>query len=82
MKGRIRQCSPSTWQISYSLPHDVLEKHRVKAQTIRDRLAQWMRGVLPAEHPHRASPGVGQPAGQHTPIGAGRRYSSKLHSAV
>lgn len=48
MKGRIRQCSPSTWQISYSLPHDVLEKHRIKAQTIRDRLAQWMRGALPA----------------------------------
>ena len=40
MKGRIRQRSPGTWQISCELGRDALGKRRTKAETIRGTKAR------------------------------------------
>ena len=43
MKGRIRQRSPGTWQISYEIGRDALGKRRRKAETIRGTKAEAQR---------------------------------------
>ena len=40
MKARIRRRSPGSWQISYELGRDALDKRRTKAETIRGTKAK------------------------------------------
>ena len=43
MKGRIRQRSPGTWQVTYEIGRDALGKRRQKAETVRGTKAQAQR---------------------------------------
>ena len=45
MKGRIRQRSPGTWQISFDLGRDPFGKHLTRAETIRGTKAEAQRKV-------------------------------------
>ena len=43
MKGRIRQRSPGSWQVSFELGRDALGKRRTKAVTVRGTKADAQR---------------------------------------